>query len=178
MEMNLLNADWSKAISTAVVPVVMISACSLMSLAFYNRLAAIVTRLRAFQRECLKSQNELHKLRLQNVDDTFATKRTMALIAMHRSQTEGVLLRARLLQSTLTCLLLAIGSLILSSLAMGFSPLNPATIVPAAVLFFLGGLFVFLGVVFAVIEMRSALVPIRMESEFVERQMQEFETLQ
>ena len=51
-------SDWAKIISSSVVPVVIISACGLLCLAFYNRMAAIVSRLRGFQRERLRVQSK------------------------------------------------------------------------------------------------------------------------
>ena len=45
--------EWTSIISLSVLPVVIISACGLLSLALYNRLAAVVSRLRSFQREIL-----------------------------------------------------------------------------------------------------------------------------
>src|SRR5437762_11515453 len=51
--------DWSKVISAGVGPIIVISACGLLCLAFYNRLAAVVTRLRAFDRERLHEQEAL-----------------------------------------------------------------------------------------------------------------------
>ena len=45
--------DWSNIITAGVGPVIVISACGLLCLAFYNRLAAVVTRLRGFHRERL-----------------------------------------------------------------------------------------------------------------------------
>ena len=53
--------DWAKIINASVVPVVIISACGLLCLAFYNRLAAIVSRLRGFQRERLHEQQLLNR---------------------------------------------------------------------------------------------------------------------
>jgi len=167
MDVSSHSADWAKAVTTAVVPVVMISACSLMSLAFYNRLAAMVTRLRAFQRECLENQEDLHRTSGEPAH-AVANKHKKAVIDMLQQQTGGVLRRAKLLQSTLTFLLTAIALLILSSLSLGFSAFNSALIVPAAILFFIGCLCVFTAVCFAIAEIRSALDPIQLESEFVQ----------
>ena len=50
--------EWPSIISVSVVPVVIISACGLLSRAFYGRLAAVVSRLRGFQREILKEQEK------------------------------------------------------------------------------------------------------------------------
>jgi Protein of unknown function (DUF2721) len=53
--------EWPSVISVSVVPVVIISACGLLSLAFYGRLAALVSRLRSFQRETLREQEKWAK---------------------------------------------------------------------------------------------------------------------
>jgi hypothetical protein len=45
-----------RLIARSVVPVVVISVSGLRCLAFYNRLANIVTRLRMFQRELMQQQ--------------------------------------------------------------------------------------------------------------------------
>src|SRR6476620_4889188 len=59
----LANVDWSKVIAAGVGPIIVISACGLLCLAFYNRLAAVVTRLRSFHREQLQEQEILARLR-------------------------------------------------------------------------------------------------------------------
>ena len=51
--------QWLHVVAASVVPVVVISACGLLCLAFYNRLAAVVTRLRAFHREQLERASRL-----------------------------------------------------------------------------------------------------------------------
>jgi hypothetical protein len=144
-----------------------------MSLAFYNRLAAIMTRLRAFQRECLKSQDDLLRI-ASDKRDSLAARRTMELIRMLREQDAGVLRRARLLQATLTLLMSAIGLLILSSVTLGFSPVAHVLTIVAGVLFFAGAVSVFSAVCFAIAEIRAALSPIEMESRFVEERVEEF----
>jgi hypothetical protein len=53
--------EWPSVISMSVVPVVIISACGLLSLAFYGRLAAVVSRLRGFQREILDEQEKFER---------------------------------------------------------------------------------------------------------------------
>lgn len=172
MDTLLPSADWAKAVTTAVVPVVMISACSLMCLAFYNRLAAMVTRLRVFQRECLENQEALHA-EGGSSSNPVATKRKQAVIGMLQQQTGGVLRRARLLRATLTFLLSAIVLLILSSLSLGWSAFAPALLIPAALLFFVGCLSVLTAVGFAIAEVRASLDPIELESRFVQDLMQD-----
>ena len=53
--------EWPNVISVSVVPVVIISACGLLSLLFYGRLAVLVARLRTFQREMLREQEKWAK---------------------------------------------------------------------------------------------------------------------
>src|SRR3990172_3686532 len=50
---------WPRIISAAVVPAVLISACGLLCLAFYNRLGVVLARLRGLGDESLKSQEGL-----------------------------------------------------------------------------------------------------------------------
>ena len=55
--------EWSHIIAAGVGPIIVISACGLLCLALYNRLTAVVTRLRSFQRERLHEQESLARLR-------------------------------------------------------------------------------------------------------------------
>src|SRR5450432_1244928 len=108
--------DWTKIISASVVPVVIISACGLLCLAFYSRLAAIVSRLRAFQRERLHEQEIAD--RDTSTDDADAARRRL-LLAHLATQTSHVTRRAKLIRLTLGFLLLAIAMLIGCSLMLG-----------------------------------------------------------
>jgi len=60
--MEVASHIWAQIIPSSVVPVVIISACGLLCLAFYNRLAYIVTRLRSLQRERLAEYKEIFRL--------------------------------------------------------------------------------------------------------------------
>ena len=155
--------DWSKLIAAAVVPVVIISACGLLCLAFYNRLAVIVTRLRAFQRERLHEQERLeghattaeHRLRSQRVLELLDT------------QTAHVTRRAHLVQRALMCLLTTIGCLIVTSLLLGLGQYLAAVVPIAALCFVAGMLTMLLAVGFAMRELALALDPIRDEARIV-----------
>src|SRR3954447_10075072 len=100
--------DWSKIISTGVGPIIVISACGLLCLAFYNRLAAVVTRLRSFHRERLHEQEALARQTASATPDELAMLRHRELIGMLEVQTRHVTRRAHLIRSTLGCLLLTI----------------------------------------------------------------------
>src|SRR5438477_5151399 len=95
-----------RLIAVSVVPVVVISAAGLLCLAFYNRFAAIVSRLRLFQRERLQQQ----ELRDQSLEAKEAESlvRHERLIDLLGEQTEHVMKRARLMRRTLVLCLLSI----------------------------------------------------------------------
>ncbi len=165
-------------ISTAAVPVVMISACSLLSLAFYNRMAAIVSRLRSLQRECIEHQEKLYAHRNSDDPDEMLARRTEQLIAMQQLQTRGVLRRARLLQNALSCLLGGIGIFVICCLSLelyAFEGANEIIGVLSAALFLVASLVVLTGVCFALAEMRYALEPITQESALVEDMVRQFD---
>jgi hypothetical protein len=159
--------DWSKIISTGVGPIIVISACGLLCLAFYNRLAAVVTRLRSFHRERLHEQEALDRELASSTPDEAALVRHRELLGMLEVQTRNVIRRAHWIRRTLGCLLLTIAFLAACSLCMGLSTLVPALIYPAVGLFVIGLLLLVAGVVFAMIEMRFALDPVELESRFV-----------
>jgi hypothetical protein len=155
--------DWLKIISVSVVPIVIISACGLLCLAFYNRLAAIVSRLRAFQRERLHEQERIHS---EAHDQTISEKRR-ALLHVLEEQTVGVTRRAKLIRLTLLFLLLAISLLIGCCVILGLSVLLPSVVVVAVPIFMLGLLSMLVAMICAMLELRGALQPAELETRIV-----------
>lgn len=149
------SAVWTQVVSLSVVPVVIISACGLLCLTFYNRLAFLVGRLRSLQRERI----ELLQLEKEN--------KVGALLAILEEQTKDVFYRAELLRCCLFSLISAIAALILTSLCAGLSVLHPTAGYVGLFLFILGLFLVFLAMVYAFLEMKRALLPIRAESEAI-----------
>src|SRR4051794_5507398 len=98
--------DWSKVIVAGVGPIIVISACGLLCLAFYNRLAAVVTRLRTFHRERLTEHEALAKVRASPQPDGGALVRHRELMGMLERQPQPVPRRAHLIRHTLGALLL------------------------------------------------------------------------
>jgi len=144
----------------SVLPVVIISACGLLSLAFYGRLAAMVSRLRGFQREMLKAQEKLEM--------TGAVEEAQ-LLEVLRTQTEQVKRRARLIRLALLFFLTTVGLLIVCSLALAFSWLTRAATYFAGVFFVLGLCSMLGGILAAMMELRGALEPVELEARFVSR---------
>jgi hypothetical protein len=165
--------NWTQVISVSVVPVAIISACALLSLALYNRLASMVSRLRGFQRERLGEYQTFAEHVREGRQDPICRQHHRQMLQMLEVQTKRVYRRARMMRWAILCLLVAIAGLTLSSLATGLALLVPmmngiARI--AAVWLFMGSMSVmFAGVLLAVIEMWNALEPVQLESQFVGR---------
>ncbi|MGA2497383.1 MAG: DUF2721 domain-containing protein [Tepidisphaeraceae bacterium] len=159
--------DWSKIISAGVGPIIVISACGLLCLAFYNRLAAVVARLRSLHREQLVEADRLAKARQQGNTTSLDIVRAQELLGMLKVQTDHIARRARLIRATLQCLLITIGCLAFCSLALGLSALFPHLIIPASTFFILGMLTMVLAVVLAMAELHQALDPVDLEARFV-----------
>lgn len=150
--------EWPNIISISVVPVVIISACGLLALAFYGRLAALVSRLRTFQREMLRAQERWAKEGLED---------HQLLLEVLRKQTLRVTERARLLRLALLFFLSAVALLIVCSLTLAISWFfHPATVLAAA-FFVLGLLSMLCGVISAILELRDALEQVEFEGRFV-----------
>ncbi len=169
--------DWSKVIVAGVGPIIVISACGLLCLAFYNRLAAVVTRLRAFHRERLHEHEALKRAQRADPPDDLALVRSQELLGMLDVQTRHVTARARLIRKTLACLLLTIASLALCSLLLGLGAVWPPLNYAAAGLFVIGLVLLIAGVGFALAELRRALDPIELESRFVRDVVERYEQL-
>ena len=167
--------DLSGVVSAGVGPIIVISACGLLCLAVYNRLTAVVTRLRSFQRERLHEADVLVKLRGQQGPDPAALRKSQELLGHLEVQTGHVIRRARLLRLALFFFLLTIACLSVCSLALGLTVLWPSLMALAAVMFVTGLLSLLAGVVVAMLELKAALDPIELETLFVSRMAEEWD---
>lgn len=157
--------EWTGIISMSVLPVVIISACGLLSLAFYARLSAVVARLRGFQREMLVEQEKLERS---------GAVEEVRLLEVLRTQTQQVARRARLIRRALLFFLTAVGLLIVCSLALAFSWFVRAAAFFAAVFFVVGLCSMLAGIVAAMMELRGALEPVELETQFVSEAVELF----
>jgi hypothetical protein len=168
--------DWSKIVSVSVVPVVIISACGLLCLAFYNRMASIVSRLRGFQRERLREHEVYVEAVRAGQEDAARQHRHQQVLRMLEIQTQRVYKRARLIRRALLCLLGATACLTACSLGSGLSLVWPRVGILAEGLFVAGMLSLLAGVLLAMAELWNALDPVHLESEFVTRLSRELES--
>jgi hypothetical protein len=159
--------DLSKIISAGTGPIIVISACGLLCLAFYNRLSGMVARLRLFHRERLKEQAELGSQRASAQRDPSAVRVHQEMLEALQVQITEIMKRARLIRQALSCFLLTIASLSICSLVLGLSVLWPRLIVASVVLFVVGMLLLVVGVAFTIIELSHALHPVAFESQLI-----------
>ena len=150
--------QWSSIISIAVIPVVIISACGLFCLAFYGRLAAVVSRLRAFQREMLEDQEQIAKDGREDIQGH---------LELLRGQILKVTLRARLIRMALWFFLIAVTLLLICSLTLLLSWFFPKAAILVAIIFVLGLLSMLGGVISAMMELGGALEPVELEANYV-----------
>ena len=153
-------------VSASLAPVVVISACALMTLAFYNRLASIVARLRGFQRERLSEQEQVHRLERSRPPDEESIRRRRVLENL-AEQTKRTLRRAKLIRFTLLCLLGTIGLLVVSSILNGISVVWPEAHLGAAILFIAGMMLLLVGIASAIAELFSVLEVVELETRLV-----------
>lgn len=165
--MDSIGHAWTEIITSAVVPVVIISACGLLCLAFYNRLAVVVARLRTLQKERLSEYKELFKLD-EKENGKLLRQETEQFLHYLEEQTVSVLKRANYLRNCLFCLIACIFSLVFTSLMIGLSLVYPVLDIVVLVFFILGLFLLLLGLFFAFLEMKISLSPIQMESHFVQ----------
>jgi hypothetical protein len=153
----------SEVIEILIGPVVMISANGLLCLAFYNRLANVMSRCRAINKERVDLGTELAELSAQQLELPRALqwKRRAEVLEVVGSQ---LFARACWVRRVLYCLLLAVLSLLACSLTLGFSLVAPYMSMAALVFFVLGALMMMLAGGMAIRELSLALDPLSFET--------------
>lgn len=159
---------WTEIVSSSVVPIVIISACGLLCLAFYNRLGVIVTRLRSLQRERLAEYKEIFRLEDEKKGKLVRSEAEQFLHFLE-GQTVEVMKRARYLRNCLVCLIWSIFCFVVTSLLIGLSIIFPFLEVTVPIFFVIGLLLILYGLIYALLELRIALNPIQTESGFVQQ---------
>jgi hypothetical protein len=170
-----MNDQLNKIITAGVGPIIVISACGLLCLALYNRLAAMVTRLRSFHRERLQAHEAIAKARAAAPPDDRAAVLGQEILGMLELQTRGVLRRARLIRRALICLLLTVACLAVCSLALGLSTMWWPLAYVAVGCFIAGMTSLVAAVGFALAEVARALEPVDLESRFVRDMVEGYE---
>lgn len=151
--------DTTHILSTSVAPVVLISACGLVTLALYSRLAAILTRIRAFHQQKIELLDNLNE---HDFDGQHS------LIDLLDSQINEVTVKAKVIQKSLFCMLAAMSAFLLCSVFAGATLVNVwfGTIALGTGLV---GITLFLsGIGLAMRELSLSLIPLEEENAYLE----------
>ena len=153
---NLVNT--SHLLAASATPVVLISACGLVTLALYNRLGAILVRIRAFHQQKIEF---LEKLPTHDVAEP------QMLLGLLDSQIEQVTHKARIIQKGLLCLLGSIAAFLFCSLFAGATSLHEWLGMVALGMGFLGLALFLAGLGCAMQELTLSLAPLEEENAYL-----------
>jgi hypothetical protein len=145
-------------LSASVTPIVLVSACGLVTLALYNRLGAILARLRAFHQQKVELLKNFHE---QEGDEL------LMLLEMLDSQIEGVTVKAKVMQKGLFYLLTAIAAFLVCSLFAGAAELHEWIGLVALGMHFVGICLFLVGLGWAMRELTLSLTPLEEESAYL-----------
>lgn len=146
-------------LSASLTPVSMISACGLVTLALYNRLGAILARIRGFHSQKMELLGRLNEL---DVDEQ------RPLLEMLDSQIEKVTEKARMIQKGLACLLGSIAVLLICALLAEAAALHESIGMVALGMGFVGLSLFLVGLIWAMRELMLSLTPLEEESAYLE----------
>ena len=152
-----------QTIQLLVAPVVMISACGLLCLALYNRLAAIVSRARAFHKERFDAQTRLDAIDAKTSGDPLA-QHLRRRVELLDEQVDQILRRGALVRNSLILLLCTVLCMLGCSIALGLSILSHVFAGVALTLFLAGVGLAIVAMLLALLELRRALDPVLLES--------------
>ena len=154
-------------IQTFVSPAVMVSANGLLGLGFYNRLAAVVNRVRAINKERIDLVTHLASLSPAEKGRPHAMHMRRRTEMLDRVGTQ-LLGRAQWVRRVLYCLLLAVLCMLACSLTLGLLAVtgNFATI--ALGFFVAGTLLMMAGSTMAMWELHLSLEPLMFETECID----------
>lgn len=152
--------DVSHLLSVSVTPVVLVSACGLITLALYNRLGAILARIRAFHQQKIEL--------LQTLDNRQGEDWHMLLLQMLDTQIAKVTIKAKTIQKGLYCLLSAVLAFFLCSVLSAAAVLYEPLGMVALAMHFLGLVLCFVGIGWAIRELTLSLTPLQEESAYLD----------
>lgn len=145
-------------ISASVTPVVLISACGLIILALYNRLSAILGRIRAFHQQ---------KIELFESRGRKSTRDSHVLLELINSQIVKVTVKAKMIQKGLFCLLAACLAFLSCSFFSGVSAFHEDLAIVAVIAHLFGLILFACGLGWAIRELVHSLAPLEEESEYL-----------
>jgi hypothetical protein len=154
-----MSMSISSVIHELVAPAILISANGLLCLALYNRLAAIVGRLRTFHNERLNLLIKLHHA--EGADRNIMQTRFEDLSSM----SGHIMRRGRLVRNAIVALLICVISMLACSAAIGFAMALPGLRWLGLALFGAGIAAAMTGMVYALRELAISLTQVEAEHE-------------
>jgi len=154
-------------IQTLVSPAVMVSANGLLCLGFYNRLAAVVSRGRAINKERVDLLTHLASLRAEDKELPHAMHMRRRTEVLDRVGTR-LLGRAQWVRRVLYCLLWAVLCMLACSLTLGLVAVTGYFVTIALGFFATGTLLMMTGGATAIWELHLSLEPLMFETECID----------
>ncbi len=154
-------------ITLILAPVVLISACGLLCLTFYNRQAILTSRIRSFNAERFDLMAKMKRLPAELSPADSETSAWPARLKGLEIQTQAILYRARLIRRTLVCLVSCIIGMLLCSLTLGLGLIIPHLNFVALSFFILGMLSMLVAMITALMELSLSLKPVSLEQDFL-----------
>lgn len=151
-----MNAQ--QLISVSVTPVVLISACGLITLALYNRLGAILARIRVFHQQ---------KIDLLTNRQQRSTDDRQLLLCLIDSQISKVTAKAKLIQRGLFFSLSAVLAFLFCSMLAAISVLHESIGFVALAIHMVGLTLFASGIGWALRELSLSLSPLEEESSYL-----------
>lgn len=144
----------------------MLFVSSISCLIFYSRIARIMDRLKLLQKERRFEYKELFRFEADK-KHPLLKQESEHYLKLLEQQTALVMKRANLIRKGLFCFIVSICSMTISLFCSLVN--NPAWDVLVLGFFIFGLLLLFLGFIFALLELKLMLNPIQQESEFMQK---------
>jgi hypothetical protein len=150
------NIEITKFISDMLAPVVMLSACGLFLLGLQNKYSNIINRIRELT-------EEMRELKLHDELNKFQERRLRSV----EKQVVRLLRRARLDKNSILNIYAAMLFFMLTSLSIALRDLGwiLRSQIPALILFLIGTALVFVGTIYAYLEVRISYRVVQLEVE-------------
>ncbi len=154
---------WNQIITAGVGPIIVISACGLLSSAFFTRITNVISRMRVLQRERLAEQALIDR-----ETEPHRIAQRLEMLQILSTQTDSLIYRIRMLR-TLFSLLWTIACMVFCSMCLGLSTIQSAKwlSVPATLFFIAGLTLLLLAIAFAMLDLRVAIDPVVTEARWV-----------
>jgi len=147
----------SQIINTSIIPVILLPVTGLVSLVFYNRLAAVNQRIRLLQKE------------LREMEIAHTTPRSKEIASTMKREIDRVHFRSKIISFALICLLSSLVLFSLCALFLAFSLFVPWSIKVALFFWFFGPLLICSGVLAGIIELWIGTETIQMQTLLLEK---------